>query len=132
VREAACACIGELCEKVDRAAVTPHVTPLLLALLICFKDESWPCRDAAASGTAALVAIFPEESKPLLPELYKLWLSHLWDNVPSVRANAAAAIGKVTAVLGADAESRAKEWLRCDCRGSTGLRGHCSLGMERV
>lgn len=50
VREAACACIAELMEKVDRPAVSPHVPALLKALIMCFKDMSWPVRDAACTA----------------------------------------------------------------------------------
>ena len=42
VREAACACIAELMIKVDPDAVRPHVPKLLSALLLAFKDASWP------------------------------------------------------------------------------------------
>ena len=35
----------------------------------------------------------PEECRASLPELLKLWSAHLDDNIPSVRANAAAALG---------------------------------------
>lgn len=50
VREAACAVIAELMEKVDKAAVSAHVPDLLRALLLCFKDSSWPVRDAACTA----------------------------------------------------------------------------------
>lgn len=50
VREAACAVIAELMDKVDRQAVSPHVPDLLRALLLCFKDSSWPVRDAACTA----------------------------------------------------------------------------------
>lgn len=35
------------CTQVDRAAVSPHVPALLRSLVVCFKDMSWPVRDAA-------------------------------------------------------------------------------------
>lgn len=47
VREATCSCIAELADKVDKTAVEPHVPELLRALIMCFKDMSWPVRDAA-------------------------------------------------------------------------------------
>jgi hypothetical protein len=50
VREASCAVIAELMEKVDKAAVSAHVPDLLRALLLCFKDSSWPVRDAACTA----------------------------------------------------------------------------------
>ena len=112
MREAACACIGELCEKVDRAAVEPHVPTLLHALLVCFNDESWPCRDAAAAGSAALASSYPTAAGPRLPELWRLWLEHLADNVPSVRETAAMAIGKVAAATPEDSRERVEQWLR--------------------
>lgn len=64
VREAACHCISELCSKV---AVTDeakdpfrnHISNLLEALVDCFKDESWPVRDAACVACGFFVASFP-------------------------------------------------------------------------
>jgi hypothetical protein len=113
VREAACACMAELCAKVDKAAVAPHVPAMLHALLICFKDDSWPCRDAASTASGRAAAHFPEAAAPFLPELYRLWLELLWDNVPSVRENAAAALGMVAGTVGDDAANRLSEWLQC-------------------
>jgi hypothetical protein len=37
VREAACACIAELGNKIGREALQPHVNALLEALLSCFR-----------------------------------------------------------------------------------------------
>jgi hypothetical protein len=103
VREAACACMAELCTKVDAAAVERHVPALLAALLVCFKDESWPCRDAASTAAGYAVASYPEVAQSHMEELYKLWLEHLWDNVQSVRENVAAALARVAAAVPADA-----------------------------
>lgn len=50
-------------------------------------------RDAALVAAGKCVAAFPEECRATLPELLKLWSAHLDDNIPSVRANAAAALG---------------------------------------
>ncbi len=50
-------------------------------------------RDAALLASAKCAANFPEECRASLPELYKLWTVHLDDNIPAVRANAAAALG---------------------------------------
>jgi hypothetical protein len=113
VREAACACMAELCTKVDRQAVAPHVPAMLHALLVCFKDESWPCRDAASTASGRAVARYAEAAALFLPDLYRLWLEHLWDNVPSVRENAAGAVGLVAGAVGEDAVRRLSEWLRC-------------------
>jgi hypothetical protein len=68
VREAACACIAEICTKVvqgseeNRAIFSPHVNSLLEALVMCFKDQSWPVRDAAIMACGSFVATFPNES----------------------------------------------------------------------
>lgn len=37
--------IANCVEQIDREVVGPHVPQLLDALLVCFKDESWPVRD---------------------------------------------------------------------------------------
>ena len=50
-------------------------------------------RDAALLASGKCAASFPEECRASLPELYKLWTAHLDDNIPSVRADAAAALG---------------------------------------
>lgn len=49
------------------------------------------------------VIAFPEEATPLLPDLYRLWFDQLWDNVPSVRDNTAAALGNAVRAYGAPA-----------------------------
>ncbi|KAG2450944.1 hypothetical protein HYH02_004216 [Chlamydomonas schloesseri] len=100
VREAACACIAELLEKVDRAAVSPHVPALLRSLVVCFKDMSWPVRDAACIAAGRAVLAYPEEMRPLAPEVLSLWLAHLADNIPTVRANSAAAAAKALRAYG--------------------------------
>jgi len=106
VREAACACIAELMVKVDPDAVRPHVQKLLAALLLAFKDASWPVRDAACVATGRCVGAFKEESAAMLDELYNLWFAHLWDNIPSVREDAAIALGNVVRSYGQDAVER--------------------------
>lgn len=64
VREAACNCMAELCDKVDRQAVQPHVLLMLRALILCFKDQSWPVRDAAcvACGRSVHSTLFTVKS----------------------------------------------------------------------
>ena len=67
VREAACHCISELCEKVASVQpdpMRPFVDDLLACLIDCFKDESWPVRDSACVSTGKFVKTFPEESSP--------------------------------------------------------------------
>jgi hypothetical protein len=106
VREAACACIAELMCKVDKEAVAPHVPRLLRALLMCFRDASWPVRDAACLACGRCVLAFPEESKEVLEKLYDLWFAHLWDNIFSVREDSAIALGNAARAYGPDAISR--------------------------
>jgi len=68
VREAACHCISELCSKVvqenpeNKKCFEKHIENLLSALVDCFKDESWPVRDAACIACGSFVGTFPEES----------------------------------------------------------------------
>lgn len=84
VREASCHCIGELCNKVaseNPEPFKPFVQDLLKALLDCFKDQSWPVRDCACIACSSFVTAFPEESKPVIEELQKLWFDHLSDNI---------------------------------------------------
>jgi ferredoxin len=106
VREAACACIAELMCKVEREAVAPHVPQLLQSLVSCFKDASWPVRDAACLACGRCVRAFPEESRAVLEELYKLWFAHLWDNIYSVREDSAVALGDAARAYGAEAVQR--------------------------
>jgi len=99
VREAACHCIAELGGKVaktHREPIVPFVEKLTTALLDCFKDESWPVRDAACVACGNFVLAFPEECRPVLPELLKLWTDHLSDNINSVRENSACALMNAT------------------------------------
>ena len=51
-------------------------------------------RDAALLASGKCAASFPEECRASLPELQKLWTAHLNDNIPSVREDAAAALGE--------------------------------------
>ncbi|KAF8068347.1 hypothetical protein HT031_002036 [Scenedesmus sp. PABB004] len=106
VREAACAVIAELMEKVDRAAVAPHVPDLLRALLLCFKDSSWPVRDAACTACGRCVVAYPGEAREVLEHLYPLWAEHLWDNIPAVRADSAAALAQAVTAYGQEALDR--------------------------
>jgi len=112
VREAACHCISELARKVNRKAVESHVRKLLDALIACFKDESWPVRDAACIALGGFVQEFPVASKDDHDELFQLWFAHLGDNIPSVRENTAHALGSVAKVLGPPAINRIIEKLK--------------------
>ena len=99
MREAACHCISELCTKVarevDKEPFRPYITPMLNALLDCFKDASWPVRDCACIACGHFVSTFPEESKPVFDELCHLWFEHLSDNIQSVREHSAQSIVEV-------------------------------------
>lgn len=106
VREAACSCIAELMTKVDRDAVSPHVSRLLSCLLTCFRDASWPVRDAACLATGRCVLAFPEESRQILEKLYKLWFVHLEENIFSVREDSAIALGNAARAYGKEAIDR--------------------------
>ena len=52
-------------------------------------------RDAACGACGAFVATFPEESRPKYEELSALWISHLSDNIITVRQHSASALAKV-------------------------------------
>lgn len=112
VREAACACMAEFMTKVDKSAAAPHVRRMLTALLSCFKDASWPVRDAACLACGKGVAAYPEESRQVLDELYALWLAHLSDNIPSVRQDSAAALADCVRAYGPEALDRLLPALR--------------------
>jgi hypothetical protein len=103
--------MAELCGKVEPTAVEPYIGPMMAALLVCFKDESWPCRDAASTACSQAVAAYPDATAPKLEELYTLWFELLWDNVPSVRENVAVALGRVSKAMPQDALPRMNTWL---------------------
>lgn len=112
VREAACSCIAELMAKVDRDAVSPHVPRLLSCLLSCFRDASWPVRDAACLASGRCVLAFPEESREILEKLYKLWFLHLEENIFSVREDSAVALGNAARAYGEEAIERIQSKLK--------------------
>jgi hypothetical protein len=97
VREAACLCIAELATKVAVVAaeqIQPHIPALISALLDCFKDASWTVRDASCLACGEFVQVMQAEAAGSLPELKRLWLAHLSDNINSVRAHSAYSIIK--------------------------------------
>jgi hypothetical protein len=113
VREAACACIAELASgKVDLKLVETHAKRLLETLVVAFRDESWPVRDAACLASADFVSSFPVRVKsdadwaPAVEELWVLWTDHLADNIWSVREDSAVALGRVMRALGNSAQDR--------------------------
>jgi len=95
VREAACACIAELGLKLPPDCVRGHVTLLLAALIDCFRDDSWPVRDAACIACGNFIKSFPAETASSLEELFPLFFLNLSDNIPSVRHGAASALASV-------------------------------------
>eukprot|EP01135_Chromosphaera_perkinsii_P009593 Nk52_evm43s1810 gene=Nk52_evmTU43s1810 len=100
VREAACACIAELGLKVQVDAVRPYIGDLLKALLVCFRDESWPVRAASCVACGRFFGCFPEECEPSLAELYKLLFAHIGDNIWSVREDTANALTSIVKAYG--------------------------------
>ena len=100
VREAACACIAELGSKVAKEILSPHVSLLLSTLLVCFKDDCWPVRDAACLACGNFVACFPAECLPKQEEIVSLCLLNLEDCIPSVRQGAAISIAQIIQAYG--------------------------------
>ena len=78
--QAACQCIAELGAKIDKDVVRPYVSDLLEALMVCFRDESWPVRDCACIACGNFVSSFPDECSSHLEELYELWFSQVSDS----------------------------------------------------
>ena len=103
VREAACHCMAELASKVNRDTVMPHVSELLNALIVCFKDDSWPVRDTACVACGSFIKSFPNESKDSMEELYSLFFTNLSDPIPSVRQGAAIALANIADAYGNEA-----------------------------
>lgn len=100
VREAACSCIAELGNKIHPAVLRPHVGKLLKTLLDCFKDDSWPVRDAACVACGNFIVNFAEEASDIKDELYKLFLRNLQDPISSVRQGAAGAVANFVKAYG--------------------------------
>jgi len=88
-------CTKVCSEETQKAVFKPHIDALLTALLDCFKDESWPVRDAACVACGFFVATFPEESQPMFDELSTIWFAHLSDNIFSVRHHSALALATI-------------------------------------
>lgn len=82
-------------DEAHKEPFKPYISQLLDALMDCFKDESWPVRDAACLACGSFVATFSEESKVKYEELCHLWIAHLSDNIFSVRHHSAVALTTV-------------------------------------
>jgi len=102
VREAACACLGELARKVDSQALSPHVPSLLEVLKKCFHDERWHVRDAACLASGTFFLNFPAECKYQVEQLYPLFLENLEFPISIVRQGAAAALSNVVRAYGTE------------------------------
>ena len=103
VREAACHCMAELGVKISKEVVQPYISQIHEALLVCFKDESWPVRDTACVACGNFVQAFPDDSKDYMANLYPLFFLNLRDPIPSVRQGAAIALTNVAKAYGAEA-----------------------------
>nr|XP_026694367.1 uncharacterized protein LOC113475084 [Ciona intestinalis] len=117
VREAACACISELAVKIRQEAVKKFVPELLAALLECFKDDSWPVRDAACIACGNFVLSYPDESLPIQSSLYDLFWGNLQDPIASVRQGAALALAKFVKAYGDSVLSKVVEDLKLGLQG---------------
>eukprot|EP00038_Savillea_parva_P001610 m.105787 g.105787 ORF g.105787 m.105787 type:complete len:351 (-) comp10561_c0_seq2:3350-4402(-) len=89
--------------QVGKEAVAPFVPKMLDKLVECFRDESWPVRDAACIALGRFIQGFPEQARERLPELFELFFTHVCDNIWSVRENAAVALGAVVDTYGEEA-----------------------------
>ncbi|KAL9191093.1 hypothetical protein ACHAXT_000799 [Thalassiosira profunda] len=105
VREAACQGVAELAQKVGTHPayaeyLSPYVTTLLQALLMCFHDESWPVRDEACLACGTFCLAYADECTPELPTLFERWTEQLTDQIWSVREDAAVALGDAITAYG--------------------------------
>jgi len=107
VREAACQGVAELAQKVGthpvyKEYISPFVTMLLQALLMCFHDESWPVRDEACLACGTFCLAYADECVPELPTLFERWTEQMTDQIWSVREDAAVALGDAITAYGPD------------------------------
>ena len=105
VREAGCQGVAELAQKVGQHKLyaeylSPYVTMLLQALLMCFHDESWPVRDEACLACGTFCIAYPAECLPELSTLFERWTEQLTDQIWSVREDAAVALGDAITAYG--------------------------------
>lgn len=107
VREAACQGVAELAQKVGTNPLyaeylSPYVTMLLQALLMCFHDESWPVRDEACLACGTFCLAYADECMSELPILFERWTEQVTDQIWSVREDAAVALGDAITAYGPD------------------------------
>ena len=70
-------------------------------------------RDAACLACGKVVLAYPAEAREALPRLYERWFDHLAENIPSVRASAAAALACAAQGYGREALDVILPRLRC-------------------
>lgn len=77
------------------------------------------------------VVSYPQETREVLDSLYALWFDHLWDNIPTVRENSAAALANAVRAYGEEATTKVVAVLRCaKAAGWTwGFCGMCTVGL---
>ncbi len=70
-------------------------------------------RDAACLACGKFVLAYPAEAREALPRLYERWFDHLTENIPSVRAGAAASLACAAQAYGREALDVILPRLRC-------------------
>ena len=78
-------------------------------------------RSAACRACGRTVRALPDACRPFLADLWPLWISHLDDNIPSVREDAAIALGDAAAALQQEALSILIPHLRWDACDQAGV-----------
>lgn len=91
VREAACQSMGELVLRLDMDVIEKWAGRIACAVVNAFKDESWPVRDHACKALSDIISMYPlrVQETGILPAARDLFVTHLSDNIPSVRLNCA-------------------------------------------
>jgi len=112
VREAACQCIAELANKIDRDILKPYVDVLLQTLIDCFRDDSWPVRDMACVAAGSFVKCFPDQSRHDFQILFDLFFANLTDPISSVRQGAAIALANSVKAFGVEAFKKIEEKIK--------------------
>ncbi len=69
-------------------------------------------RDRALLAAGSCALAFPAECTPFLPDLYRLWMASLDDNIYSVREDAAVALGDAVRAYKQEALHKLLPWLR--------------------
>jgi hypothetical protein len=111
--DAACRCVAAYPEE------TWEVLDTLHALWLTGKHDTLCSPQPARLLTVYLlmlpcrcVAAYPEETREVLDALYALWFDHLWDNIPTVREDSAAALANAVRAYGREALDKIAAVLR--------------------